>query len=126
MVYPPWREMSISGKVMSRRVSGSTKMKNTTVATAAEKNDGHRIAPRRCASGLGGGSDARPDATRMSWLSLISVAVGFVQAEHVGGHQSRACLAQQVSLSRHDAVASMTNGVADGIDAAAVGEYTGG
>jgi hypothetical protein len=39
---------------MSRRASGSTKAKNTIVATPAAKKLGQRMAPTRCAIGRGG------------------------------------------------------------------------
>jgi hypothetical protein len=42
------------GKVMSRSAMGSTRAKNTMVATPAAKKLGQRMAPRRWASGRGG------------------------------------------------------------------------
>ncbi len=44
---------------MSRSASGSTKAKNTIVATPAEKKLGQRIAPSRCDIGRGGWSNRR-------------------------------------------------------------------
>src|SRR4029079_16553130 len=48
--------MSQCGSEMSRSDSGSTKAKKSIVATPAAKNEGHKIAPMRCAIGRGGWS----------------------------------------------------------------------
>src|SRR3546814_13575629 len=54
---------------MSRSMSGSTKAKNTIVATPAAKKLGHRIAPTRCAIGRGGWSKRGSVKSVTGWLS---------------------------------------------------------
>lgn len=50
--------------------TGSTKENNTIVDTLAIKNDGHKMADKRCASGRGLSIDMGCDGLlRMSWCS---------------------------------------------------------
>src|SRR3546814_3196315 len=69
IVWPTPRVIGIDGKVMSRSMSGSTKAKNTIVATPAAKKLGHRIAPTRCAIGRGGWSKRGSVKSVTGWLS---------------------------------------------------------
>src|SRR3546814_20577456 len=85
------------GKVMSRSSSGSTKAKNTMVATPAAKKLGQRIAPTRCTIGRGGWSKSGGVAGPGMRL-LYRFLVG--KRPHPAHAQARTGLAPQVEIGR--------------------------
>src|SRR5690349_15006843 len=111
------------GKVMSRSSSGSTKAKNTIVATPAAKKLGHTIAPTRCTSGRGGwsncGSGRVIDSVRPG-PRRGAIPLGVRQRPDVRGDQARAGFAEQLAVRRHRAVAAVDDALADRLAAAAV------
>ena len=104
---------------MSRSASGSTKAKNTIVATPAAKKLGHRIAPMRCASGRGGWSKRGAAKSRVHGVAAGGARLAGCwpwrcvrQRPDVGGDQARAGLAEQLAVRRHHAVAAVGDGLA--------------
>src|SRR5690348_1429586 len=109
---------------MSASASGSTKAKNSIVATPAAKKEGHRIAPTRCAIGRGGwskvgaalaratceGSEGRPgtSARRVGRRRAGGAAGGGMgEGPHVGADQARARFAKDEAVRRHVAVVAL-------------------
>lgn len=116
MVYPPCLEISNSGKVMSRRTKGSTNIKKTMVATPAEKNEGHKMAPNRCVKDLGGSS-------LLMAQGLVLLKLG-LHAQDIGGDQFRPSFTQKILLGRHHAISTVLNGVSDIGQATTIGIHT--
>src|SRR5690242_6095348 len=131
------RVMSSCGSEMSRSCSGSTKAKKSIVATPAAKNDGHRIAPMRCAIGRGGwsklgaalacatceGSEGRPGTSvrRVGHRRVGRASLGGVgERPDVGADQARARLAEDLPVRRHVAVMPLLDRRDDVLDVIAV------
>src|SRR5689334_5470875 len=109
---------------MSRSARGSTKAKNSIVATPAAKKEGHRIAPMRCAIGRGGWSKPGCALARATWEGSggrpgISAArfaggrargaagLGVRQRPHVGADEARARFAEDLPVRRHVPVVAL-------------------
>src|SRR5690606_21671270 len=107
------------GKVMSRSSSGSTKAKNTMVATPAAKKLGQRIAPTRCTIGRGGWSNSGGVAgPGMRLLYRLRRRVG--QRPDPGGDQARTGRTEQFPVRGHAAVAAFGDRLAQRLAAVAV------
>src|SRR6478736_87784 len=106
---------------MSASASGSTKAKNSIVATPAAKKDGHRIAPTRCAIGRGGwskvgaalaratceGSGGKPGTSvrRVGRRRVGRAGLGGMgERPHVRADQARARFAEDLAVRRHVSV----------------------